>query len=82
MFFFREALKQYKLKKSLTYTELAKKIKIPTSTVGMYIRGKRNPSIQKIMEIFQRLNIDLPSWSEIKKMEKRKKSITKNSATS
>ncbi len=52
-------IRELRIKNKLTIQELAKKIGIPASTLGMYERGMRNPDIELVMKIATIFNVDI-----------------------
>lgn len=52
-------IRELRIENKLTIQELAKKIDIPASTLGMYERGMRNPDIELVMKIAAIFNVDI-----------------------
>lgn len=52
-------IRELRIKNKLTIQELAKKLDIPASTLGMYERGMRNPDIELVMKIAAIFDVDV-----------------------
>lgn len=54
-----DILKSLRVKESLTQEELAKILKMPRSTIGMYEQGKRVPPTEVLEEFADFYNVDM-----------------------
>jgi transcriptional regulator with XRE-family HTH domain len=53
------AIKSLRIREGLTQEELAKKLKISRSAVGMYENGKRLPDVETLEKIADYFNVDM-----------------------
>lgn len=56
---FKEMLKYFRLREGLSQSELAEKLGLSTSTIGMYESGKREPNFEIEEKIADFFNTDL-----------------------
>lgn len=56
---FKEQLKKIRLKRGLSQSQLADKLKVGKSTISMYESGKREPNFEMLEAIADVLNVNL-----------------------
>lgn len=56
---FSNTLKSLRVREGLTQGELADKLKISRSTIGMYEQGEREPSFEMLEKIADFFNVDM-----------------------
>jgi transcriptional regulator with XRE-family HTH domain len=56
---FGEKLKKLRTDKNMTQQELAKILKISSSTIGMYEQNRRSPDIETLKKIAQHFNVSV-----------------------
>lgn len=61
---FGKRVKELRLERNLTQSELAEIIGLSTNFIGMVERGERNTSVDKIFKIAQAFNISLAKFFE------------------
>ena len=69
---FSKKLKKLRIRSGLTQAELAKRLKVSQSTIGMYEQGRREPKksvLKKICTEFKKLNINNNLDSNSKEQE-------------
>lgn len=64
--FLAKNLKKAREKRGLTQEQLASKLSISTSTVGMYEQGRRQPDIKTLIKLSNELNIPISVLLETK----------------
>jgi transcriptional regulator len=78
---FGERLREIRLQKNMTQEQIAKKLNLAVSTIGMYERGAREPSFETLENIADFFNIDM-DWllgkSNIQNKYQYEKNITSN----
>lgn len=61
---FGSRIQELRKKNNLTQSELAEKIGLSTNFIGMFERGERNTSVDKIFKLAKAFNISLAQFFE------------------
>ena len=66
---FKEMLKYYRKKSGMSQAELAKKLDISPSTIGMYEQGRREPDFETEEKIADLFNVNIETLRGIARRE-------------